>query len=78
MNEAVIVSGVRTAIGNYGETLQDIPWVMSPSMNRQWTPWKPVSLGIRTLSGQSGKMTHCGLTFSVSFGLVGFGKFTPR
>ena len=25
MTEAVIVSGVRTAIGNYGEALQDIP-----------------------------------------------------
>ena len=25
MTEAVIVSGVRTAIGNYGEALQDVP-----------------------------------------------------
>jgi acetyl-CoA C-acetyltransferase len=27
MNEAVIVSGVRTAIGNYGGALQDVPAV---------------------------------------------------
>ena len=32
MSEAVIVSGVRTAIGNYGGALQDVPAVMLGSI----------------------------------------------